>query len=88
MLPALSSVRQMLWDIEGFIISSQDWGKRIIVVKLFMAFESKPEWLEELFFSRILLGLNTVFDDQNLKKFTAEIFLYFILIKKLQFTYP
>ncbi len=49
MLPALSSVCQMPWGIEGFIISSQDWGKHIIVVKLCMAFESRPEWLEELF---------------------------------------
>jgi hypothetical protein len=56
-LPALSSVRQMLWDIEGFIISSQDWGKRIIVVKLCMAFESGPDWLEELFSAEYYLAL-------------------------------
>ncbi len=56
-LPALSSLRQMLWDIEGFIISSQDWGKRIIVVKLCMAFESGPECLEELFSAEYYLAL-------------------------------
>ena len=57
MLLALSSVRQMPWGIEGFIISSQDWGKRIIVVKLCMAFESGPKWLEELFSAEYYLAL-------------------------------
>ncbi len=56
-LLALSSVRQMPWGIEGFIISSQDWGKRIIVVKLCMAFESGPEWQEELFSAEYYLAL-------------------------------
>jgi hypothetical protein len=56
-LPALISARQMPWGIEGFIISSQDWGKRIIVVKLCMAFESGPEWLEELFAAEYYLAL-------------------------------
>ncbi len=40
---ALSSVCQMPLGIEVFIISSQDWGKSNIVVKLSMAFESGPE---------------------------------------------
>ncbi len=57
MLPALSSVCQMQWGTEGFIISSQDWGKHIIVVKLCMAFESGPEWLEELFSAEYYLAL-------------------------------
>jgi hypothetical protein len=43
-LPALSFARQMLWGLAEFIISSQDWGKHIIVVKQCMAFESGPEW--------------------------------------------
>ncbi len=57
MLPALSSVRQMPWGVEVFIISSQDWGKRIIIVKLCMAFESGPEWLEALFSAEYYLAL-------------------------------
>ncbi len=57
MLLALSSVCQMTLGIEVFIISSQDWGKRIIVVKLCMAFESGPEWLEELFSAGYYLAL-------------------------------
>jgi hypothetical protein len=40
--------RQMPWGIAEFIISSQDLGKHIRVVKLCMAFESGPEWIEEL----------------------------------------
>ncbi len=48
-LPVLGSMRQMLWGIEVFIISSQDWGKHIIVVKLCMSFESGPEWKVTLF---------------------------------------
>jgi hypothetical protein len=47
-LPVLNSVRQMPWGIEGFIISSQDCGKHIIVVKQCMACEPGPEWIEEL----------------------------------------
>jgi len=48
-LPALVSMHQMPWGIEVFIISSQDWGKHITVVKLCMAFESGPEWTVTLF---------------------------------------
>jgi hypothetical protein len=56
-LLALSSVCQMPWGIELFIISSQDWGKCIIVVKQCMPFESGPEWLEELFSAEYYLAL-------------------------------
>ncbi len=68
-LLALSSVRQMPWGLEGFIISSQDWGKRIIVVKLCMAFESRPEWQEELFSAEYYLALIQCTDKLNITLF-------------------
>ncbi len=68
MLLALSFVRQMPWGIEVFIISSQDCGKRIKVVKLCMAFESGPEWLEELFSAGYYLALILDMSNQRFLK--------------------